>query len=73
MSISQLFQNLREHQIKRKGLKSADLIFAYGAIAPDDEKVRKMLVLIQDALDGKRGKVIDADLGIGTPGDGVLL
>lgn len=33
MSISQLFQNLREHQIKRKGLKSADLIFPYGAIA----------------------------------------
>lgn len=47
--------------------------FSYWAIAPDDEKVQQMLVLIQDALDGKRGKVIDADLGIGTPGDGVLL
>lgn len=33
MSLSQLFQNLREHQIERKDLKSANLIFPREAIA----------------------------------------
>jgi hypothetical protein len=47
--------------------------FGYWAIASDNDKVKLMLVLIQEALDGKRDKVVDADLGIGTPGDNVLI
>ncbi|MEH2138551.1 hypothetical protein [Nostoc sp.] len=71
--LARLFQNLREYQIGQESLKSASLIFPRKAIAPDVAKVRLMLSLVQKAINGDRGAVTDADLGIGTPDYEVLI